>query len=128
MIPRRPYNLALALIATLGLSLHSCKSGYAEVETGNITAVSTTTADIAGHILSLGDGIKSYGHCYSQSGTPTISDNRTVFTVTIGAGSYSSHLINLLPGTTYYARAYAVSGRYTVYGKEVIFTTGASGR
>lgn len=128
MILKQHYNLTLALLATLGLFMHSCTGGYAQVETGEITAVRATTADITGHILSVGDGIKSYGHCYSQSGTPTISDDRTVFTVTIGVGSYSSHIINLLPGTTYHARAYAVSGNFTVYGKEVSFTTTASGR
>jgi hypothetical protein len=126
MIRNFPNNLLL--LAALSLFLNSCTGGYAEVETGEITAVRATTADIAGHILSLGDGIKSYGHCYSQSGTPTISDERTVFTVTIGVGSYSSHLINLLPGTAYHARAYAVSGNFTVYGKEVSFTTDVSGR
>jgi hypothetical protein len=118
----------LVLLTVMGFSMQSCTRGYAGVETGEITAVRATTADIAGHILSVGDGIKSYGHCYSQTGTPTISDDRTVFTVTIGVGSYSSHIINLLPGTTYHARAYAVSGKYTVYGKEVSFTTAASGR
>ena len=122
------FALSVVLLTALGISMNFCTRGYAGVETGEITAVRSTTADIAGHILSVGDGIKSYGHCYSQAGTPTISDDRTVFTVTIGVGSYSSHIINLLPGTTYHARAYAVSGNYTVYGKEVSFTTAASGK
>jgi hypothetical protein len=121
MILKQSYNLAL--LVTLGILMYSCTGGYARVETGDITAVRTTTADVAGHILSVGDGIKSYGHCYSRTENPTISDDRTVFTVTIGVGSYSSHIINLLPGSTYYARAYAVSGNFTVYGKEVSFTT-----
>ena len=124
----RSFPYALAMVIILGIPTNSCTGGYANVETGDITAVRATTADIAGHILSIGDGIKSYGHCYSRDGNPTISDDRTVFTVTIGVGSYSSHIINLLPGTTYYVRAYAGSGNFTVYGKEVSFTTDASGK
>jgi len=99
-----------------------------DVETGNITNVYSSTADIAGRILSVGDGIKQYGHCYSQVPGPTVSDDRTVFSVAIGLGAYSSHLVNLEPGTKYYVKAYAADGSAVVYGKELNFTTASPGK
>ena len=121
-------TLKLTLLIACTICIHSCESGFADVETGDITAIHATTADIAGQILSVGDGIKRYGHCYSRTNDPTISDEHTVFSVAIGTGTYLSHIINLEPGTMYYARAYATSGNITVYGREVSFTTTESGR
>ena len=119
-------QLSLLLVITGGLILCSCTRSGVDVETGNITNIHSTTADIAGYILSVGDGIKQYGHCYSQSQGPIVSGDHTAFSVAIGIGSYSSHLINLEPGTTYYVKAYATSGNITEYGKELSFTTPAS--
>ena len=121
-------TLPLVLLVTGCLFLFSCTKSGMDVETGNITNVYSSTADIAGHILSVGDGIKQYGHCYSQVPGPTVSDDRTVFSVAIGIGAYSSHLVNLEPGTKYYVKAYSTNGSAVVYGKELSFTTAASDR
>jgi hypothetical protein len=119
-------TLSLLIMITSSIFLYSCTKNGIDVDTGDITNIHSTTADIAGHILSVGDGIKQYGHCYSQTQGPIVSDEHTVFSVAIGIGSYSSHLVNLETGTTYYVKAYATDGSTAVYGKELSFTTAVS--
>jgi hypothetical protein len=120
--------LTLVLMITGSLSMCSCTGNEISVETGDITDIQATTADVTGHVLCTGDGIKQYGHCYSLAQNPSVSDSHTVFSVAIGTGYYTSHLVNLEPGTKYYVRAYASSGKVTVYGTELSLTTPSSGR
>ena len=98
-----------------------------QVATGSVSDVLHTTAKITGYIISAGNGIKQYGHCYSKTPSPTISDDRTEFGVAIGLGAFTSFLQGLEPGTKYYARAYVSRNDYTVYGVEINFTTLSAG-
>lgn len=111
------------LLLLLMLSHLSCKKEMMEVATGNVSGITPTTAYVSGYIMSAGEGIKKYGHCFSRNTDPTILDNKTEFGSTIGVGEFTSFLYGLDPGVTYYTRAYISSGNMTVYGEEIRFTT-----
>jgi hypothetical protein len=117
-------SIAGLLVLTL-LLLASCSEGEVLISTGDVLEVLPTSAKVSGHILSIGDGIKQYGHCYSTTANPTVNDTRTEFGVAIGVGNYTSILYGLDPETIYYIRAYAICGSVTVYGDEINFTTSA---
>jgi len=97
-----------------------------KVTTGEASNILSTTAEITGYIISAGEGIKIYGHCYAKTPNPTILDTRTEFSVTIGLGSYTSFLQGLEPGTKYYTKAYLNCNNKTVYGIEINFTTASA--
>jgi hypothetical protein len=99
-----------------------------KVETGEVTDILPTTARITGYILSGGDGIKKYGHCYGKIPDPKISGTKTQFTLTIGTGRYTSFLQNLEPGTQYYVKSYISRDNITEYGAEINFTTVAANK
>ena len=113
----------ICFILPLLILLSACEKGEILVETGDVSDVFTTTATVTGNILSIGDGIKQYGHCYSTSPGPTVSGLKTEYHVTIGTGTYTSHLQDLEPATKYYVRAYGSRDEITVYGSEISFTT-----
>lgn len=97
-----------------------------KVETGEVSDILPTTARITGYILSGGDGIKKYGHCFAKNPDPQISGTKTEFTMTIGSGRYTSFLQNLEPGTQYYVKSYISRDNITEYGAEINFTTASS--
>lgn len=107
--------------------LSACDEGEIRVATGDVTNILSTTANVTGEILSTGDGIKQYGHCYSKTPDPDVSDTRTEYYVTIGAGRYTSFLQGLEPGTKYYIKAYGSNDSETAYGAEISFTTSIAG-
>ena len=109
------------------LFLTTCSEPDMEVYTGEVSDILPTTVKITGRILSAGDGIKQYGHCYSKTPDPAIFNDRTEYGVAIGAGSYTSILTSLEPGTKYYAKAYISCDNITIYGNEVSFTTVSAG-
>jgi len=103
--------------------LSACEKGEILIETGEVSDIFTTTATVTGNILSVGDGIKQYGHCYSTLPNPSFSDSKTEYHATIGTGTFTSYLQGLEPGVKYFVRAYGSLGNYVVYGNEVSFTT-----
>ena len=122
---KNPNTIALILLASL-VSLSACEKGDILVATGDVTNVLTTTATVSGNVLSVGDGIKQYGHCYSKTPGSTIADSKTEFYAAIGTGTYSSFLQGLEPGTRYYVRAYGRRDNTVAYGSEISFTTSSS--
>ena len=120
--------------AVIGLFLcflsfsQGCEMNDLKVETGEVTDILPTTARITGYILSGGDGIKKYGHCYGKIPDPKISGTKTQFTLTIGSGRYTSFLQNLEPGTQYYVKSYISRDNITEYGAEINFTTVAANK
>ncbi|MDD2297286.1 MAG: FISUMP domain-containing protein, partial [Sphaerochaetaceae bacterium] len=87
------------------------------VTTGQVTNITTTTADCAGNVTSDGGAaIIASGVCWSTSENPTVSNSKT----TDGAdlGPYTSHITGLSSNTTYYVRAYATNAEGTAYGEE----------
>lgn len=115
--------LSAYLLLFFLLILQGCETDNIRVETGDVTDILTTTARITGNIISAGDGIKKYGHCYAKSPNPNITDTKTEFTMAIGTGRYTSFLQNLEPGTQYFVKSYISLGNTTEYGAEINFTT-----
>ncbi len=94
-----------------------------KVETGTISDITTTSARAAGNIIDLGNGINDYGHCWSVTSNPTITDSKSSSGQATKTGTYASDLKNLNPEETYYVRGYATTIIETMYGNEVSFTT-----
>lgn len=93
-----------------------------ELETGDITSVTRTSAVSGGSILSDGGSdIIAKGVCWSVEQNPTIQDNHT--TDGSGKADFNSNLTGLTANHGYYVRAYATNGEGTSYGKEKVFRT-----
>jgi len=94
----------------------------ADVSTGEITNITSTTANCSGNVIAdRGFSVAARGICWNTAGSPTISDFTTIDGN--GLGSFTSNLSDLLPNTTYYVRAYATNSEGTAYGEEKSFTT-----
>lgn len=92
------------------------------ITTTSITNIGRTTASSGGNITSDGGAsVTQRGVCWNTTGSPTISNSKTIDGS--GVGVYSSSLSNLSPSTTYYVRAYATNSVGTSYGGQLIFTT-----
>ncbi len=96
------------------------------VTSGTASAITQTTATVAGTIPSIGcSAITTYGIEYSTtSGFPNGSGTAVASTNLTGV-NFSSALTGLLPSTTYYYHAYATNAGGTAYGNEGSFTTSA---
>lgn len=68
-----------------------------------------------------GAAVTARGVCWNTTGSPTISDSKTVDGS--GTGAFTSALTNLSPGTRYYVRAYATNSSGTAYGSQATFST-----
>ena len=96
----------------------------ASVTTGAASAITQTTATLAGSITANGcSAVTAYGVEYSLTngfpngtGTPVPSTN-------LAGGNSSSNVAGLTPGLTYYYHAYATNGGGTAYGAQQSFTT-----
>lgn len=96
----------------------------ATVTTGAASAITQTTATLAGNISANGcSAVTAYGIEYSTTngfpngtGTPVASTN-------LSGGNFSSNVASLIAGTTYYYHAYATNGGGTAYGTQQTFTT-----
>ena len=92
--------------------------------TGAASAITQTTATVAGTITSVGcTSVTAYGIEYSTTmgftpgtGTQTASTN-------LAGGNFTSGLTTLASATTYYYRAYATNTAGTGYGTEMSFST-----
>ncbi len=95
------------------------------VTTGTASEISYTTAVCGGEVVANGgSSILAAGVCYGTTIVPTIADNVT--TDSYSLGSFISTLSGLTAGTTYYVRAYVTTEVGTAYGAVVNFTTLAS--
>jgi hypothetical protein len=70
----------LVVGSLLAILLQTCEKTkiQPEVETGQVIEIMATRAEVFGKIISLGDGITEYGHCYSTSPNPTFDDLKTL--------------------------------------------------
>ena len=95
------------------------------VTTGTASEISYTTAVCGGEVVANGgSSILAAGVCYGTTSVPTIADNVT--TDSYSLGSFISTLSGLTAGTTYYVRAYVTTEVGTAYGAVINFTTLAS--
>ncbi len=97
---------------------------YAPVLTTlDATLISNTTATVGGNITDDGgQTITERGICYSNSGTPSITDSKTA-DANGGSGIFNVNLSGLTANTTFYSRAYATNASGTSYGNLVNFKT-----
>jgi len=98
------------------------KAQMPSVTTGDVSNISTTTADCSGNVTADGGAaVTARGVCWSTSQNPTTSDSKT--TDGTGVGTYTSNITGLSLNTTYYVRAYATNSVGTAYGVQRTFKT-----
>ncbi|MGB4844946.1 MAG: lamin tail domain-containing protein [Ferruginibacter sp.] len=107
-------------VAATGAGVNSVPT----VTTGAASAITTTTATLAGTIPANGcTAVTAYGVEYSLvNGFPNGSGTAVPSTNLAGI-NFSSDLIGLTPNTTYYYHAYATNGAGTGYGVQQSFIT-----
>ncbi len=95
------------------------------VTTGASSAVTATTATVAGSITDQGcSPVTSYGIEYSSaSGFPNGTGTQ-VASSNLSSGNFSVGLSGLAPNTRYYYKAYATNAGGTTYGSQQAFTNG----
>jgi len=107
---------------SVGYSIRCLKDQLPSPTTTSINQISPTGASSGGNITALGSSIiTARGVVWNTTGTPTISDSKTIDGS--GSGSYVSNLAALNPSTTYYVRAYATNSTGMGYGNEISFQT-----
>lgn len=125
-----PYNtnaevwaklVAISDVAIMGRTI-GVTADPPEVETANVSYISTTFATTGGNIPSDGGSVVTVrGVVWNTTGAPTTDDGKTEDGT--GSGSFTSKPTGLTPGTKYYLRAYATNIAGTSYGSEITFTT-----
>ncbi len=119
-------RLILYFIIAGALSVPSCEPDKKmAVETGDVSNISVSTADVSGNVIDVGEGATQHGHCYSTTAGPLITGTKTSLGVAV-TGDFASNLTGLQPETKYYVRAYASLGSESVYGGEITFTTASA--
>ncbi|MCU0472147.1 MAG: hypothetical protein MUC93_02110 [Bacteroidales bacterium] len=116
----------ICLIAVMAI-ISTCKKVEKEmlVTTGTVLNILTTSAEVSIKILDLGEGATQYGHCWSTTPGPTVSNTKTERGIPeIGDFKYS--LTSLVPNTKYYIKAYISRGNNVAYGSEINFTTASA--
>ncbi len=100
-------------------------NNLALVNTGVVTKITFTSADIDAQITSAGNtAVTHYGFVWSKiNQNPTTADSVLALGAFPAPASYTSSLSNLSPATLYYARAYVTNNAGINYGNVVSFTT-----
>lgn len=94
------------------------------IVTGELCELSPEHARVKGYLFDLDGIVEEYGHCWSRSPEPSITDE-VVQTDTLNEeGAYISELTGLLDFRDYYVRAYMIIDGETVYGEEITFNSG----
>ncbi len=92
------------------------------VLTRSATGVTTTSAECGGTVNTVGrPAAIARGICWSQTGEPTIDDNRVE--AGSGDGTFTVTLDSLALGRSYFYRAYAINSVGVSYGAYYYFTT-----
>jgi hypothetical protein len=94
------------------------------VTTGAASAITTTTATLAGTIPANGcTAVTAYGVEYSLTNGFPNGSGTAVASTNLSGINFSSNATSLAPGTTYYYHAYATNAGGTAYGAQQSFTT-----
>lgn len=119
--------LAAIMLITATLFAVGCKKEKkAEVETSQVTNLTSSSATAGGVVTSDGgSSVVERGVCWSKSSMPTVGDNH--LTSGTGVGSFTCDITGLEAATTYYVRAYAINNVGIGYGSQSTFTTLTSG-
>lgn len=93
-----------------------------QVITGTATAISTTSATLAGNVVSNGNAtVTERGIVLATTANPTTAN--TKITIGNGLGNFAQNVTALTPNTVYHYRAYAINSIGTGYGVDSVFTT-----
>jgi len=109
------------LFLFLGQQFYSCKKVDLErtafVKTGQVTNVTSTTAQVAGTIVDMGEGsVTEYGFAVNNQNFPVTGSAKL--------GDYSTTITGLSPGTQYSVKSYLKSGGEIIYASaSSLFTT-----
>ncbi|HEX2683332.1 MAG TPA: hypothetical protein VHL77_05350, partial [Ferruginibacter sp.] len=96
------------------------------VTSGAASAITQTTATVAGTIPSIGcSAITAYGIEFSTTNGFPNGTGTAVASTNLSGINFSSNLTGLAPSTTYYYHAYATNAGGTAYGTQGSFTTSA---
>jgi len=124
----KPSIVFQVLLLFLLLVLYGClKPRLIEVETIEVRDPTSTTATASGEIISLGEGISEYGHCWSTFSNPSyeLNHGKTTFGAAENTGTFTSYLDNLEENTLYYVCAYVVGeNEPSRHGEVLEFRTG----
>ncbi|OFY64903.1 MAG: hypothetical protein A2V64_13505 [Bacteroidetes bacterium RBG_13_43_22] len=119
-------RLILFFILTGAMSVPSCEPDKKmAVETGEVANILTTTADVSGTVIDVGEGATQHGHCYGTTAGPLITGTKTSLGTAV-PGDFTSSLTGLEPETKYYVRAYCSLDGEAAYGSEITFTTASA--
>ena len=122
-------NSLFAILVTAAIFLAGCTKETANVRlaptlaTTQLLNVTSSTATVVGYVVAEGDGFTEKGICYNTSTSPTVSDNKVVYSGETKTATFNVSLSGLNYATKYYARAYATGSAGTIYGEEYNFTT-----
>lgn len=93
------------------------------VKTIESSGIRAKTATLRGTIIDITSEIDEHGHCWSESGNPTIKNYRNRLGAINQMGPFQSDISGLEANKTYYYKAYVVIDEKVVYGKELSFRT-----
>ena len=107
-------------VAASGAGINTAPS----VTSGAASAITQTTATVAGTIPSIGcSAVTAYGIEYSTTNGFPNGTGTQVGSTNLAGGNFTSALAGLIPSTTYYYKAYATNAGGTSYGVQLSFTT-----
>lgn len=115
---------ALMLLMVVVYATGCKKEQLAEVQTSQVTNVTSSTATAGGMVVSDGNStIIERGICWGENFNPTID----IYHVSAGSslGSYTCEMTGLKQNTYYYVRAYVLNSVGVNYGSETSFRTTA---
>lgn len=104
-----------------GLSRYGQELYPGAISTGEVSAITNTTAVCGGNITPGGEEVISRGICWARTINPTTANFKS--TDGSGSGSFSCNMTGLASGTIYYVRSYYTTSSKTSYGNQMSFTT-----
>ncbi len=111
-------------IAQGDINLTFIETGKPTLTTQTPTNITSGEASIIGNITGTGNAeITAYGHCWSLTPAPDITNTIVNYGSINTMGEFTSTLSSLDAETKYYIRAYATNSHGTGYSAEVSFTT-----
>jgi uncharacterized protein (TIGR02145 family) len=94
-----------------------------KLQTGAIIAKTSNSATASATFIDLSGKVTDFGHCWSTTDLPTISNYKNVVSGIAQKGEYTSNLEGLTANTKYWVKAYALDGGAVIYGNVIEFKT-----
>ena len=115
-------TMILIIVVVISTGCKKQKEQEADVQTTNVTNVTSSTATAGGIVVSDGNStVIERGVCWNKEGEPTVSDYHV--SAGSGLGSFTCEITGLEADTRYYVRAYALNNIGISYGAQTNFKT-----